>query len=94
MSENNELKRKPAATRRRSVTFGGISTSIFIEDAFWHEIRRMAKDQKLSVNKLISDVNQLCGGSELSSAVRVFVLQHARQRPPVVAANDAIFLPP
>ncbi len=94
MSEIHKPQRKAAAIKRRSITAGGISSSISIEDAFWHELRRMAKDREWPVNKLIAEISYLCGGSDLSSAVRVFVLQHARQRPAVAAIGDTVFLPP
>lgn len=81
------------AIKRRSVSFSGVSTSISIEDAFWNELRRMAQARSLKTNKLIAEIYHLCGKTDLSSAVRVFVLQHARQRPPTPSAKDC-FLPP
>ena len=83
-----------SAIRKRSVTIGGVPTSIAMEDAFWHELRRMAEARNQTVAQLIAEINQLSGKAARSSALRVFVLQHARQRPVLADKADPIFLPP
>jgi predicted DNA-binding ribbon-helix-helix protein len=80
--------------RKRSVTIGGAPTTIAMEDAFWHELRRMAEARKQTVPKLIMEIKEMTRDAELSSAVRVFVLQHARQRPAIADKEETIFLPP
>jgi predicted DNA-binding ribbon-helix-helix protein len=83
-----------SAIRKRSVTIGGVATSIAMEDAFWHELRRMADARKQTVSKLVTEIKHLGRNVELSSAVRVFILQNARQRPAQPAASELFFLPP
>ena len=82
-----------SAIRKRSVTIGGVATSIAMEDAFWHELRRMADARNQTIAKLVTEIKKLNGKVELSSAVRVFVLQHARQRPAPLAKSEPFFLP-
>ncbi len=80
--------------RTRNVVIGGVPTSLAMEDAFWHELRRMAAARRQTVPRLVTEIRSLSGGADLSSAVRVFILQHARQRPAPADHSDAIFLPP
>lgn len=60
--------------RKRSVTINGHPTSVALEDAFWVELRQIAKVRKLSINQLVSDVDGGRATTNLSSALRLFVL--------------------
>ncbi|WP_207476836.1 ribbon-helix-helix domain-containing protein [Arenibaculum pallidiluteum] len=64
------------AVRKRSVTIAGHQTSISLEPAFWDALRRLAAVQGISVNALVERIDQDRGGN-LSSAIRVFVLEQA-----------------
>lgn len=70
--------RDPAAIRKRSVTIAGHRTSISLEDAFWEALTQIAAEKGLSINRLISMIDEERRGN-LSSAIRVYVLQ-ARDR--------------
>jgi predicted DNA-binding ribbon-helix-helix protein len=65
-----------------------------MEDPFWHELRRMAEARNQTVPKLVTEIKALSGKVELSSAVRIFILQHARQRPAPPEESELFFLPP
>lgn len=61
--------------KKRSVTIAGHRTSLTLEDAFWHELQAIAKARKISLNKLITEIdNQRDLQVNLSSALRLFVL--------------------
>ena len=60
--------------KKRSVTIHGHNTSITLEDAFWDEIKRIADMREVSINALISEIDDQKAGSNLSSALRLFVL--------------------
>jgi len=63
---------------KRSVTlFGRHQTSISLEDEFWSEIKKIAAEKNLSLNKLVSQIDQTRQGS-LSSAIRLYVLNYYR----------------
>ena len=62
--------------RKRSVTIAGHQTSVSLEPAFWDALRRLAAAQGLSVNGLVERIDRERGGN-LSSAIRVFVLEEA-----------------
>jgi predicted DNA-binding ribbon-helix-helix protein len=72
---------EPAAqrVRKRSVRIAGHRTSVSLEDAFWDELARIAETRNLSLNALIAKIDSARGGN-LSSAVRVFILNELRGR--------------
>jgi predicted DNA-binding ribbon-helix-helix protein len=67
--------------RKRSLVIAGHRTSISLEDDFWDALREMAREQRLSLPALVADVDSARGAANLSSALRVAILRHYRQRP-------------
>jgi predicted DNA-binding ribbon-helix-helix protein len=65
---------------KRSFTIAGHRTSISLETEFWDALKAAALAERVSITKLIARVDQSRGGSGLSSAVRVWVLEHFRER--------------
>ncbi|MEO3428684.1 ribbon-helix-helix domain-containing protein [Pelagibius sp. CAU 1746] len=70
-AESNTLVRK------RSVKISGHSTSLSLEGVFWDALKEIAGGRGLSLNALIEEIDRGRSGN-LSSAVRVFLLQHYR----------------
>lgn len=68
----------PAAVRKRSVLIAGHRTSVSLEEAFWRELKTIAQKRRQSVNALITEIDEGRGGN-LSSAIRVFVLENVKQ---------------
>jgi len=65
--------------RKHSITLRGHRTSVSLEDAFWHEIRRLAEARGQSLNGLIAEIDAGRGlSSGLAAAIRVFVLQEVK----------------
>ncbi|HZB89806.1 MAG TPA: ribbon-helix-helix domain-containing protein [Stellaceae bacterium] len=62
-----------AAIRKRSVTIAGHSTSLSLEEAFWEDLRELARRRGVSLNALIGTVDAERRGN-LSSALRLFIL--------------------
>lgn len=62
---------------KRSVTLGGHKTSVTLEDEFWDALRSIAHRDKTTVVSLIGQINQSRNKSNLSSAIRVFVLKRS-----------------
>lgn len=50
-------------------------TSVSIEPEFWNEFERIASKENISTNELITKIDAQRGENNLSSAIRVFVLQ-------------------
>ena len=65
--------------RRRSVTIAGHRTSVSLEDPFWDQLKNIASDRNVSVAQVVAEVDKGRGGN-LSSALRVFVLQEVLKR--------------
>jgi len=65
--------------RKRSVRLAGHKTSVSLEEAFWEELRAIAQARELSLNALIGEIDQARGGN-LSSAIRLYVLDWLRRR--------------
>jgi len=77
--------------RKRSVFLNGRKTSISLETQFWECIKRIAARDALSVSGLIARIDRERNGSNLSSAVRLFVLRDVRSQiePPSQAGVPA-----
>jgi len=68
--------------RKRSVLVAGHATSVSLEPEFWAALREIALRRGLSLNALISEVDSGRAGRNLSSALRVHVLQQLRAGDP------------
>ncbi len=67
---------------KRSITIDGHRTSISLEDAFWEELVTLAEARRLSLNALVTEIDQTQGGrrKNLSSALRLYVLDALRRK--------------
>ncbi len=61
--------------KKRSVLVSGHPTSVTLEEEFWDALRVIAERRGQSLNQIITDIDAGRSGSNLSSAIRVFVLQ-------------------
>ncbi len=68
------------AVLKRSVSIAGHRTSISLEEPFWDGLREIAEREKISVQSLIGRIDAERGEQNLSSAIRVFVLNDLRSR--------------
>ena len=66
----------PTRMRKHSVIIGGHRTSVSLEDAFWEALAEMARARGISLNRLITEIDERRSGN-LSSAIRVFLLGNA-----------------
>jgi len=64
---------------KRSVVISGHRTSISLENAFWYALKEIAKRNDRTVNQLVSEIDD-CRTENLSSAIRVHVLQDSQRR--------------
>jgi predicted DNA-binding ribbon-helix-helix protein len=69
-----------SAVAKRSVTIGPHKTSISLEDAFWTDLRKIAHARGCALHNLIAEIDSSRKGGNLSSAIRVFVLEQLRAR--------------
>jgi len=69
-----------AARRKRSVTIAGHRTSLSLEEPFWQALKDQARAEGLSAAALIERIDRE-RTTNLSSALRVYLLGRARQGP-------------
>ncbi len=69
----------PQRVIKRSLSIAGHRTSVSLEEIFWTELRAIAEKRGLSVAALVAEIDAQRGQANLSSALRVFVLQQAKQ---------------
>lgn len=72
---------------KRSVIISGHKTSVSLEDAFWQGLKEIARARRASLSNLVDDLDSRRSQGNLSSAIRLFVLDHYRTQIPIVAAD-------
>lgn len=65
--------------RKRSLTIAGHRTSVSLEDPFWDALKQIAAAEERSLTGLIAEVDSRRGEANLSSALRIHVLQYYRR---------------
>ncbi|ACI92403.1 arylsulfate sulfotransferase-related protein [Afipia carboxidovorans OM5] len=71
---------KGFAVIKRSVVVDGHKTSVSLEDAFWASLKDIAARRGLSLSMQIATIDQNRQTNNLSSAIRLFVLDYFRER--------------
>jgi predicted DNA-binding ribbon-helix-helix protein len=59
--------------RKRSLSVQGKATSIFISDEMWRDFQKLAADQNLTANRLVSIIRARTTGS-LGKAIRMYIV--------------------
>jgi predicted DNA-binding ribbon-helix-helix protein len=72
----------PSRVIKRSIVIGQHKTSVSLEAEFWDCFKRLAYSRGLTLSQLASriDENRIGQGGNLSSALRVFVLDYYREQ--------------
>jgi predicted DNA-binding ribbon-helix-helix protein len=63
-----------------SVVLAGHKTSVSLEDAFWRGLKDVATTRRMTLSDLISGIDIDREHGNLSSALRLFVLNHYQAR--------------
>lgn len=63
---------------KRSIVIAGHKTSVSLEDAFWKGLKDIADDRNVTLSDLVSSIDTDRQHGNLSSAIRLFVLDHYR----------------
>jgi predicted DNA-binding ribbon-helix-helix protein len=70
------IEKMMSPIRKRSVILDGRRTSLSIEYEFWAALKRIAASHSMTIANLVCQMDRSQNGSNLSSAVRLFVLAH------------------
>ena len=65
---------------KRSVVISGHKTSVSLEDAFWKALKEIATGRTMTLSDLVASINVERQHANLSSAIRLFVLNYYRIR--------------
>ncbi|AHK44829.1 MULTISPECIES: ribbon-helix-helix domain-containing protein [Ensifer] len=75
--------------RKHSATLHGHRTSFSLEDPFWLELKTIAAARAMPIAQLIVEIDDARGAdSNLSSALRVYVLDWIKANIELSAASD------
>ena len=72
---------------KRSVVIDGHKTSVSLEDLFWTNLKTIAHAQQMTLSALVAKIDGTREQSNLSSAIRLFVLHHFREDKPMDVAK-------
>jgi predicted DNA-binding ribbon-helix-helix protein len=77
-------RRAKSRVRRHSILIDGQRTSASLEDEFWKGLKESAGARRMSLSKLVASIDaERRRGSNLSSAIRLFVLDFYLQQIPL-----------
>ena len=65
---------------KRSIVIANHKTSVSLEDAFWKGLKDIANDRDVTLSDLVASIDTERLHGNLSSAIRLFVLDHYRNR--------------
>jgi predicted DNA-binding ribbon-helix-helix protein len=71
-------KKSKSPVAKRSVVIGTRKTSMTLETAFWEALKEIAAAEKLTPGELVTRIDAGRQHANLSSAVRLFVLDRYR----------------
>ena len=84
---------------KRSIVIAGHKTSVSLEDEFWKGLKEIATNRELTLSDLVATIDTDRRHGNLSSAIRLFVLNHYRgqigddRRTPAHEAAGALAAP-
>jgi predicted DNA-binding ribbon-helix-helix protein len=65
---------------KRSIVIAGHKTSVSLEDAFWRGLKEIALSRGVTLSDLVAAIDSERQLGNLSSAIRLFVLDHYKAR--------------
>ena len=66
--------------RKRSIKIAGHATSISLEDEFWDALNDIAERKSLGITALIELIDKQRKTDNLSSAIRLYILNYFRSK--------------
>ncbi|MBV9557214.1 MAG: ribbon-helix-helix domain-containing protein [Pseudolabrys sp.] len=63
---------------KRSIVIAGHKTSVSLEDEFWRALKEIATTRDMTLSEMVGSIDTGRRRGNLSSAIRLFVLDHYR----------------
>lgn len=70
--------------RKYTMKVGGLVTSVSAEEEFWLCLREIAAEKEMTVTALVNEINSTRQHPNLSSTLRIFVIEHYIERSKLV----------
>jgi predicted DNA-binding ribbon-helix-helix protein len=74
---------------KRSIVVAGHKTSVSLEEAFWNSMKEISASRGMTLSDLVSEIDQGRKQGNLSSAIRLYVLDYYRSRVPNAAPSSS-----
>ena len=65
---------------KRSIVVAGHKTSVSLEEAFWNGMKEISGLRNMTLSELVGEIDSNRQQGNLSSAIRLFVLDYYRSR--------------
>ena len=75
---------------KRSIVVAGHKTSVSLEDAFWKGLKDIAKARRVTLSDLVGGIDTNREHGNLSSALRLFVLDHYQKRAAGMVVDNSV----
>ena len=72
---------------KRSIVVAGHKTSVSLEEAFWNGMKEISGLRNMTLSELVGQIDGSRQQGNLSSAIRLFVLDHFKSR--AITPQDA-----
>jgi predicted DNA-binding ribbon-helix-helix protein len=74
---------------KRSIVIAGHKTSVSLEDAFWKGLKEIANGRNMTLSELVATIDTDRRHGNLSSGIRLFVLDYYRSQAADAGQPDA-----
>ncbi|MDE1934531.1 ribbon-helix-helix domain-containing protein [Bradyrhizobium sp.] len=79
-----------SSVTKRSILVRGHKTSVSLEEAFWIAVKEISGERGTTPSALVSDIDRRRQLGNLSSAIRLFVLDHFRTAAGAMRSTDSL----
>src|SRR5258708_38158908 len=79
-----------SAIVKRSIVIAGHKTSVSLEDAFWKGLKEIARRRHVTASEIVAAIDSGRAQGNLSSALRLFVLDYYRAQIGFEASTRAL----
>src|SRR6266567_7702581 len=90
LAKATEAQRMGSTVVKRSVVINRHKTSVSLEDAFWKAIKSIAATRNMAMSGLVAEIDGQRRQGNLSSAVRLYVLDYYRDKIEAKPIGDQI----
>ena len=76
---------------KRSIVVANHKTSVSLEEAFWNGMKEISSARNMTLSELVGEIDNNRKQGNLSSAIRLFVLDYFRSRASMVPLGETAY---